>query len=128
MERDEEKIRKAMEYEEAKRAYYENALKFLGEGNIRKASEFLWGSIAMQIKLLALVKKNQHLGSHGQISSFIKGLSKELQDEEMLKSFEFLQRLHINFYDEVIDPEVFMLYVKEARKFLEKIERIIKAN
>lgn len=36
-------------------------------------------------------------------------LNKELEDEEFYKSFLFLNTLHKNFYDEVIDPKDFSI-------------------
>ena len=53
-------------------------------------------------------------------------LNKELEDEEFHKSFLFLNTLHKNFYDEVIDPKDFQMYRKEAESFLRKIEEIAK--
>ncbi|RLF11616.1 MAG: hypothetical protein DRJ62_03460 [Thermoprotei archaeon] len=128
MEENNERMRKVREYENAKRAYYEDALKFMGEGDFRKASELLWGAITIQVKLLALIKKGLHLGNHKQIRLFVQGVAKELQDEEIFKSFEFLERLHVNFYDEIIEPNVFMFYAKEAAKFLKRLEDIMRMN
>jgi len=108
--------------------YFINAQEFASRGEFRKASEFLWGAIALQIKLLALIKKNIGLGRHEDIRRFIKELSKELGDEEIRKSFEVLEKLHVNFYDEIISSEDFEFYLIEGFNFMKRLEDLMRKN
>ena len=117
---------KVHEYLSNRDQYFINAQEFASKGEFKKASEFLWGAVALQIKLLALVKKNIRLGRHEDLRRFIRELSKELGDEEIRKSFEVLEKLHINFYDEIISPEDFEFYFKEAIKFMKRLEDLMK--
>ncbi len=120
--------KKVHEYISNRDQYFFNAQEFASRGEFRKASEFLWGAVALQIKLLALVKKNIGLGRHEDFRRFIRELSKELKDVEIRKSFEILEKLHINFYDEVISSEDFEFYLKEAIKFMKKLDDLMKNN
>jgi len=117
---------KIHEYEVTREEYLRNADEFLREGKLRKASEFLWGAIALQIKRIALIKWREYLGTHKQITNFIKKLRLTLGDEDIIKTYRFLERLHTNFYDEEIEPDEFEIYRKEAYRFMKKLEDIIK--
>jgi len=117
---------KAHEYLNNRDKYFINAQEFASKGEFRKASEFLWGAVALQIKLLALVKKNIGLGRHEDLRRFIRELSKEFGDEEIRKSFEVLEKLHINFYDEIISPEDFEFYLREAIKFMKRLDDLMR--
>lgn len=103
--------------------YYNNALKYAAKGKFPKASELLWGAVTQSLKALGATR-NINIASHAMFFSFTRDLSKELEDEEFHKSFLFLNNLHKNFYDEVIDPKDFQMYRKEAESFLRKIEEI----
>lgn len=120
--------RKVHEYINNRDLYFINAQEFAGKGELRKASEFLWGAVVLQIKLLALVKKNIGLGRHEDLRRFVRELSKELGDADLRRSFEILEKLHINFYDEIIPDEDFEFYLREAIRFISKLKNIINEN
>ena len=103
--------------------YYNNALKYAAKGKFPKASELLWGAVTQSLKALAATR-NIYIVSHAMFFSFTHDLSKELEDEEFHRSFLFLNTLHKNFYDEVIDPKDFQMYHEEAESFLRKITEI----
>ncbi len=117
---------KLLEYLNTRDEYLQNAFKFAREGKLRKASEFLWGAVAIQIKLVALVRKNLTLGTHRDLREFMRQLTRELNDPELYKSFLLVEKLHANFYDEIIDPEDFEIYMHEALKLIEKLEQLCK--
>ncbi len=116
---------KIHEYEVTRDEYLKNADEFLREGKLRKASEFMWGAVALQIKRVALIMRREHLGTHKQITVFIKRLAESQNDKDLFKTFRFLERLHTNFYDEEIEPDEFEIYREEAHKFIRKLEDII---
>lgn len=117
---------KLLEYLSTRNEYLSNALELVGKGKLRKASELLWGAIALQIKLLALAKKNLKLATHKDLRVFMRQLAKELGDPQLYKTFQLVERLHTNFYDEILDPEDFNLYLQEALKLIKKLEQLLK--
>ena len=117
---------KLLEYLNTRNEYLLNALELAGKGKLRKASELLWGAVALQIKLLALAKKNLKLATHKDLRMFMIQLAKELEDPQLYKTFQLVERLHANFYDEILDPENFNLYLQEALKLIKKLEQLLK--
>ena len=117
---------KLLEYLNARNEYLLNALELAREGKLRKASEFLWGAVVLQIKLLALAAKNLKLATHRDVRLFVRQLAKEVGDPELYRSFQLVERLHVNFYDEVLDPEDFNLCLQEAIRLLKKLEELFK--
>ncbi|MDF2954937.1 PaREP1 family protein [Candidatus Alkanophaga liquidiphilum] len=110
-------------YAKTRDKYLTNAEKFAGRGEFRKASELLWGAIAQEVKAVA-ARAGKRLGRHKGLRNFVKTLSKEVENPELYKSFLFLETLHVNFYDEVIEPSDFEVYAKEAYQFMRKLEEI----
>ncbi len=118
-------LNKAQRHLRRRDDYYNNALKYAAKGKFPKASEFLWGAVTQSLKALAAMR-DINITTHAAFFGFTRDISKELEDEEFHKSFLFLNTLHKNFYDEVIDPKDFQMYHKEAESFLRKIEEIAK--
>ena len=110
-------------FRDARDRYYLNALEMMNRKEYRKASELLWGSITQAIKLIAALR-NIRITKHGQFFGFLKELSRELGDEELYETFLFLRDLHENFYEEVINPKDFDIYLKKATEFNKKLEEI----
>ena len=115
---------KFAEYIKTSEHYFNNLKDVLSKNEYRKASEYLWGTIAQLIKALAYLY-GIPLGSHKSIKIFIREIATEKNDEEYFKSFLFLEKLHVNFYDEIIEPEEFQIYLKSANNFLNKTNRLI---
>ena len=118
-------LNKAQRHLRRRDDYYNNALKYAAKGKFPKASEFLWGAVTQSLKALAATRDITR-PTHAAFFNFTRDISKELEDEDFYKSFLFLNTLHKNFYDEVIDPKDFQMYRKEAESFLRKIEEIAK--
>lgn len=118
-----EDIQEIQKFRDARDKYYLNALEMVGRKEYRKASELLWGSITQSIKLIAALR-NIRIARHGQFFDFLRNLSRELGDKKLYEDFLFLRGLHENFYDEVINPEDFDLYLKKATEFNKKLEEI----
>ena len=121
--RNQDRTSRAERYLRRRDEYWNNGLKYVGEGKFSKASEFLWGAVAQSIKAVAAMRDISII-KHPKFFDFMSKLSKELEDEELYKSFLFLNDLHKNFYDEYIGPDGFQIYLKEAGKFLQKTEAI----
>ena len=110
-------------YVKTRDKYLTNAERFAGRGEFRKASELLWGAVAQEIKAVA-ARAGKRLGRHKDLKNFVRTLSKEVEDPELYRSFLLLETLHVNFYDEVIEPGDFEVYAREAYRFMRKLEEI----
>ncbi len=93
--------------------YLENALKFIKIGDSEKASEFLWGSMAEAIKMVARSKDIQ-LKNH-----------KELGDESIRHTFLHAQSLHSNFYETGLLMEDVAMCAEEVRTTVNKLVKLV---
>ena len=99
-------VEQARGYADRSHLYLANAAATLRQRRPEKASEFLWGAMAQALKAVAAVKEIQ-LRSHRQIRQFARDTAKELQNEELLRTYAIAETLHSNFYEGVFDiPEV----------------------
>lgn len=103
--------------------YLSNAEDMIKKNNLRKASELLWGAVTQTIKSLASLS-NIKIVAHKQFRVYIKELNKEIKDESILDLFSNLERLHENFYDEIILEEDFPRYYKKTVLFIKKLDII----
>lgn len=103
--------------------YRANAEHAIEAGELRKASELLWGAIAQQLKALAATR-NILITSHRQFFDFLRQLASEISDESLYKDFVALNALHKNFYDETIPPDVFPDYYDQSLKFIARIDQL----
>ena len=103
--------------------YLSNAEDMIRKKNLRKASELLWGAITQTIKSLALLS-GIPIYSHNGFRLYIKEISKEINDKNLIAKFLYLEDLHKNFYDEIIPEEDFPEYYKETLLFIKKLDEI----
>lgn len=116
---------KLREFEEAGTKYLENARRFLDLGEYQKSSEFLWGAVAQAVKRLALVR-GRTLGDHSKIRDFVRETAHDLGQRELFQSFLDLEKLHVNFYDQVVDPRDLPDYMLKAEAFIDEVDRLAK--
>src|SRR2546428_2146744 len=91
----------AEKYIETRNHYFTNAKELIVKGELRKASEMLWGAVTQTIKALAALK-GKKIVNHEQFYAYMERLSKELNDPSLFVTFTELNTLHRNFYDEFI--------------------------
>ena len=101
--------------------YRSNAEQAIAAGELRKASELLWGAITQQLKALAATY-NAVISSHRQFFDFLRQLSAELHDRTFYEDFVSLNALHKNFYDETIPSDVFPEFYKKSIQFIARLE------
>ncbi len=118
-----DRARKAERYLRKRDEYWNNGLKYVGEGKFSKASEFLWGAVAQSIKAVAAMR-NISVIKHPMFFHFMRKLSRELEDKELYGSFLSLNELHKNFYDEYMGPMEIQIYLEKAERFLQRVEEI----
>lgn len=109
-------------YSSTKQHYFQNAQKFMRLKRFQKASELLWGTVAQTIKAHAALTGKQ-LFAHGQLKSYIRELAREKGDVGLFKDYEFVEKLHRNFYDEQIEHRDFPVYYESVLSFMETMER-----
>ncbi len=104
--------------------YLENAYKFIDAGDVEKASEFLWGSMAQAIKAVAATKEIT-LKSHRQLWDYAESLSKELEDKSIFDSFFHANSLHSNFYECELELKDIIRVAEEIRPTVNKLLSLI---
>ena len=104
--------------------YFGNAIRFLKLGELEKASEFLWGSIAESLKAIAATKAIE-LKSHEDIREYARQVSKELQDEGVWYVFDQAQGLHSNFYESGLKKEYVEMSAENVRKVLSVLNSLL---
>jgi hypothetical protein len=103
--------------------YRSNAEQAIAAGELRKASELLWGAITQQLKALAATY-NVAISSHRQFFDFLRQLSAELRDRTIYEDFVSLNALHKNFYDETIPSDVFPGFYDKSIQFIARLDRL----
>lgn len=104
--------------------YLENAYKFIDAGDVEKASEFLWGSMAQAIKAVAATKEIT-LKSHRQLWDYTESLSKELDNKSIFDSFFHANSLHSNFYECELELKDVIRVAEEIRMTVDTLLSLI---
>jgi len=104
--------------------YLENAFKFIDAGDVEKASEFLWGSMAEAIKAVAAIKGVTFRG-HRQVRDYAESLSKELGDKSIFDHFLHAESLHSNFYECELELKDVIRVAEEVRTTVDKLLSLI---
>ncbi len=104
--------------------YFENALKSIEAGELEKASEFLWGSMAQALKSVAAIKERQ-LKSHKAIRDYAIELSRDLKDNTIWHAFNKAQSLHTNFYESGLTKEDILIGVEDVKPAVAALLKLI---
>jgi Archaeal PaREP1/PaREP8 family len=103
--------------------YRANAEHAIEAGELRKASELLWGAVTQQLKALAATR-DVVISSHRDFFDFLRQLAKDVQDDSLFKDFVSLNALHRNFYDETIPPDVFPDYYEKSIQYIARLDKL----
>ena len=106
------------------RHYLENAFVAIKAGDLEKASEFIWGSMAQALKAVAASKKIQ-IRSHKQLRDYARELARVLNDKTIRDSFERAQSLHNNFYESGLLLEDVVVGAEDIRRTVAKLLSLI---
>ncbi len=104
--------------------YLENAFESIQAGEVEKASEFLWGSLAQALKAVAASKEIE-LRTHWNITDYAKDLAKQQGDKSIYDVFGHASYLHSNFYEAGLRMEDVEIYVEEIRAMVDKLLSLI---
>jgi len=120
---DEDPIERAGKYLEGAEELVRQSRRELEEGDLRQASEKVWGACALAIKAHALAKRGVRLESHRDLWEYKNEVAKEL-GEWVRAVFRQADSMHRNFYEDVATRED----VEDTLKDVEKlVTTIIKA-
>lgn len=116
-----EKIKK---YKNQSIHYFNNAVNYIDSGDIEKASEFLWGSMAQALKAVA-GSRDIWLRSHYQIKNYALELARALHDDSVRHTFDYAQSLHSNFYESGLLLEDVVRAAEDVKKTVRQLLALI---
>jgi hypothetical protein len=85
-------------YIDAAREMLEQAKKELGSGDLRQASEKIWGAAALAVKAHAYARERRRLASHSELWQHKSMIAEEL-GEWVDDAWNAANAMHINFYE-----------------------------
>ena len=115
----------AEKYLEASLQLLEQAKEELIKGNLRQASEKIWGSCALAIKAHALAKTGKRLLSYAELWIYKNEVAKELGDWVRIV-FKVADSIHKNFYEGLATREDVEDSIKEVEKLVKAIANCLK--
>jgi len=117
----EERVR---EYIEAARSLITQAREELERGDLRQASEKIWGACALAIKAHALARKGLRLESHRELWLYKNEVAREL-GEWVRTAFLKADSMHKNFYEGLATREDVEDSLREVEKLVSAISEHI---
>jgi len=96
----------------------------LAGGDLRQASEKLWGAAAQAVKRAAEERGLGH-DSHAPLFQVIEELVRERGDGELRTLFAMAHLLHINFYENWLAAEAVAEGARWVRELVDRMERIL---
>ena len=111
-------------YEALHAKYLRDGEKLLAEGDYVQASEKYWGAVAQMIKMVAASRGLRH-SSHPALREVIQTVYRDTEDGEFVSLMRSAERLHVNFYENDLDPETVLLHSKEALELVSKLRTLV---
>ncbi len=111
-------------YLEGARQLLEQAREELEKGDLRQASEKIWGACALAIKAHALARRRTRLMSHGELWRYKNEVARELGDWVRI-AFKLADSMHKNFYEGLATREDVEDALREVEKLVEAIGKSI---
>ncbi len=110
---------RALDYIEVAEYMLNQAERELEKGDLRQASEKIWGAAALSVKAYAYWKEAKRLASHRELWGFTRRMMAEL-GEWVKDAWAHANTMHVNFYE----GWAFREHVEEA---LKKVRQLVKA-
>lgn len=107
-------------YQTLSEKYLAEAKEFLSKGDLVQASEKLWGASATAVKSVA-AKRGVKLERHGSLWDFVDKVSKEREDEEIIRFFTVANGLHRNLYEDQMTKRPVEIAAKDIEKLINKL-------
>ena len=96
----------------------------LGRGDLLQASEKAWGAVVHHVKSVAR-ERNWDNSSHRDVNRAARQLIRLTSDPDVNRlRFMAMNTLHVNFYEESLDPEDVEAMVLDARVLIEAMRAV----
>jgi len=112
---------------ERARAYAEAALELLREaeaelarGDLRQASEKVWGAAALAVRAFAYWRDGVRLASHGELWRYAKKVAEEL-GEWVHDAWAHANAMYVNFYEGWVSGEQVAAALNRVRRLVEAV-------
>jgi uncharacterized protein (UPF0332 family) len=111
-------------YIDAAREMLEQAKKELGSGDLRQASEKIWGAAALALKAHAYARERRRLASHSELWQHKSRIAEELGDW-VDDAWNAANAMHINFYEGWADARSVERALGWVERFVDTVQRAI---
>lgn len=115
----------AEKYLEGAQQLLEQARQELESGDLRQASEKIWGACALAIKAHALARKGLRLESHRDLWIYKNEVARELGDWVRI-AFKLADSMHKNFYEDLATREDVEDVLREVEKLIKSVAQILR--
>ena len=95
----------------------------LAAGDVRQASEKGWGAAAQAVKAVAEVRGWQHR-NHAALFRSASRLAEETDDEDIHRWFITASGLHVNFYENWLDPEAVSVGLDDIDRLVRRLASV----
>ena len=113
----------AERYSELSRHFIEKADEYLLAGDAVQACEKAWGAVAEAFKSIAEERGWSHKG-HRILSDVAYLLAEEWGREDVLSMFDATEKLHINFYEDVMELDEIASRIETAKALMLELETL----
>ena len=107
-------------YAELSRQYIGRADEYLHAGDRVQASEKGWGAVAEAVKSIAEQRGWNHWG-HRLLNDVAFQLSEEWKRPDVMSMYDTVEKLHINFYEDVMELDEIETRIVAAKKLIEEL-------
>ncbi|MBS7653222.1 PaREP1 family protein [Candidatus Bathyarchaeota archaeon] len=125
--RDSDPSASATVYLEGALQLLEQAEQELERGDLRQASEKIWGACALAIKAHALSKRGKRIESHRELWSYKNEVADEIGGWVRI-TFKLADSMHKNFYEDLATREDVEDVLKDVEKLVKAVELSIKSR
>ncbi len=115
---------RAEAYWETAEFLLKQATEELAKGDLRQASEKIWGAAALAVKAVAYKREGRRITSHGELWEYVSKLKEELGDEELGRLWRTAMSMHVNFYEGWAPRGEVESALKDLKEFLEKLRKL----
>ncbi len=119
----EQSIVESERYAELSRHFIEKADEYLLAGDAVQASEKSWGAVAEAFKSIAEERGWHHQG-HRLLNDVAYQLTEEWGREDVLSMFDAVEKLHINFYEDVMELDEIAVRIVTAKALIRELETL----
>ena len=105
--------------------YLRDADDLLAKKDYIQASEKLWSSATLMVKVVA-ASRGITILSHGELFSFVRKLGEEENEPELRRLFSVASTLHQNFYENWLHEDVIKEYSEDVKQLITELKKLIK--